>query len=235
MTDMTELAPVRAGTGRCEPVLDAGGHLDWGRVFMVPFSILFGGISLAKLTSLLGGDGPLEAMALVATAGLTAAFYALIVWAYLRRGPASATSRVRLALVAAPVATFLPFSLPFLGTGGSSALVIGVGDVLLVLGLAWSLWSVRTLDRSLSIVPQARQLVDRGPYAWVRHPLYLGELVAMLGLALTLGGPLPLLGWMALVLLQAYRAVQEERLLGLALPGYEQYRARTARIIPAVF
>jgi protein-S-isoprenylcysteine O-methyltransferase Ste14 len=43
---------------------------------------------------------------------------------------------------------------------------------------------VLSLGRSISILPQARQLVTSGPYAFVRHPLYLGEMTAMLGIAM---------------------------------------------------
>jgi protein-S-isoprenylcysteine O-methyltransferase Ste14 len=211
--------------------------VDWGRVAMVPLSLLLGSTAIARLVTLLS-EGPSsvgDRSVTVLTAALSAAFYALIVWAYLRRGPATATSSVRLALIAAPVATLLPFALPHLATGGAAGVTLLVGDLLLVLGLAFSVWSIRHLDRSLSVVPQARVLVDSGPYATVRHPLYLGELVAMLGLALALGGLAPLLCWAALVALQCYRAVQEESLLGDALPGYEAYRARTARVIPGLF
>lgn len=211
--------------------------LDWGRIVMVPISVLGGGVAVARIVLLLreGADGPGSLVAALLTAGLSGIFYALIVWAYLRRGPARATSRVRLALLAAPIATFLPFALPHLGAGGVGTPVVFVGDLLLVLGLTWSVWSLRCLDRSLSVVPQARELVDHGPYALVRHPLYLGEIVAMLGLALALGGLLPVLGWVALVLLQCYRAVQEEALLGASLPGYDDYRRRTARVLPGIF
>ncbi len=210
-------------------------RIDWGRAVMVPAAVLFGGAAVAKLAELLAGEGGAQAWAAVGTALLTAAFYGLMVWAYLRRGAARATSTVTLALLAAPVATFLPFALPHVGTGSAPGVVVVIGDVLLVAGLAFSVWSLRHLDRCLSVVPQARQVVDTGPYAKVRHPLYSGEIVAMLGLALTLGGLLPLLLWLALAGLQAYRAVQEEALLAAVLPGYSDYAARTARILPWVF
>ena len=211
--------------------------IDWGRIAMVPISIVLGALAILRLVTLLTDEGQSVAHVAVAalTTLLTAAFYVLIVRAYLRRGAARATSRVPLALVAAPLATFLPFGLPFAGTGGRSSSLLVLGNVLLVVGFAYSLWALRCLDRSLSMVPQARSLVQHGPYAAVRHPLYLGELVAMLGLALTLGGPWPLVLWTVLVVLQGYRAVQEERLLRANLPEYADYQTRTARIVPGLF
>ena len=211
--------------------------VDWGRIVMVPISVILGGLALVRLVTLLTEESDsIGRVAVAAVTGLlTAAFYVLILRAYLRRGAASATSRVRLALVAGPTATFLPFVLPFVGSGGRTSALLALGDVLLVVGFAYSVWALRCLDRSLSMVPQARALVQHGPYATVRHPLYLGELVAMLGLALTLGGPWPLVLWTALVVLQGYRAVQEERLLRANLPEYADYQTRTARIVPGLF
>lgn len=212
-------------------------RIDWGRIAMVPLSVLLGGLALIRLVELVRGetDGALRLGVALLTGGLTAVFYFFIVRAYLRRGAPKATTRVPLALAAGPLATFLPFGLPFVGAGGSGTGALVLGELLLIVGFAYSVWAVRCLDRSLSMVAQARALVDHGPYANVRHPLYLGELVAMLGLALTLGGPAPLALWAVLVLLQAYRAVQEERLLTATLPDYAEYQTRTARIVPGLF
>lgn len=211
--------------------------IDWGRVAMVPLSTVLGLLAIVRIISLVrdGESGVSSLATATVTAGLSGLFYCLIIWAYLRRGPAKHTSQVRLALVVAPIATFLPFALPYAGTGTASTSAVYLGGTLLVAGLAFSIWSLRCLDRSLSVVPQARQLVDHGPYALVRHPLYLGELIAMLGLALTLGGAIVLVGWLLLVGLQCYRAVQEEALLGTALPEYDAYRRRTARVLPGLF
>lgn len=211
--------------------------LDWGRVGMVPVAAVLGVAAVSRVVVMTGEEvnTPFTVASTLLTAGLTAVFYALMVWAYLRRGPARATTDVRMALLAAPVATFLPFAFPHLGTGGAPIELALVANLLLAVGLLWSVWSVRHLDRSLSVVPQARVLVVDGPYRLVRHPLYLGEIVAMLGLVLSLGGALPFIGWLVLVALQCYRAMQEERLLDAHLPDYVAYRARTARVVPGLF
>jgi protein-S-isoprenylcysteine O-methyltransferase Ste14 len=182
------------------------------------------------LAAVLRNAGP----ARVAAGVLTLAFYALLVWAYLRRRSARSTSRAWTVWVAAALATLLPLTLPLLGDGRAGAVALTAGEALLVLGMAWSVWSIRTLDLSLSVVPQARELVRHGPYAYVRHPLYLGEIVASLGVALTFGGPVPLVGWAVLVALQAYRAAHEERLLEATLPAYGEYRRSTALLVPGV-
>ncbi len=228
---MTTTAPASP-----EAVTSTSRGIDWGRTAMVPVSVILGGLAVLRLLALVRADGGGLRVAVAALTGtLTAAFYVLIVRAYLRRGAAQATSRVRMTFLAAPVATFLPFVLPVVGSGGSGTQSLVVGELLLLGGFAYSVWALRCLDRSLSVVPQARTLVQHGPYAAVRHPLYLGELVAMLGLALTLGGPWPLALWTVLVALQGYRAAHEERLLRANLPEYADYQTRTARIVPGLF
>ncbi|HEY5985170.1 MAG TPA: methyltransferase, partial [Streptosporangiaceae bacterium] len=95
--------------------------------------------------------------------------------------------------------------------------------------------SLRFLGRNLSVIAQARAVVERGPYRWVRHPLYTGELVSTLGLVLTAGSVKAIAAWLAMAGLQAYRALREEQVLLRALPGYRAYRRRTAALLPGVF
>ncbi len=85
------------------------------------------------------------------------------------------------------------------------------------------------------MLAQARDIVSRGPYRWVRHPLYLGELVASLGIAIAVNSYLALALWIALCGLQAYRAVREEQVLLQTFPAYRAYRSRTAALLPGVF
>lgn len=185
---------------------------------------------LRVLHGSIGLDMALHAIGIL----LTLVFYLLIVFAYLRRSQARATSRSVPAAVAALAATAFPFFFPLLIRAGTDVGSSAVADGLLLVGLAWSLWSIRTLDRSLSVLAQARDLVSTGPYRLVRHPLYLGEITAALGIVLR-GFTIPaLVAWVALLALQAYRARTEEQLLSVNVTGYDSYRRRTSLLIPGV-
>ena len=204
-----------------------------GRLIMVPVFTL----ALAADVISLGHGAHTAGTGVLRSAGtvLTFAFYALAIWCYLRRGPAVATSGSLSAHAAAIAGTWLPFAFPLPPGAPSGPGREALADVLLICGLAWAVWSLRYLDRNISMLAQARDIVSRGPYRWVRHPLYLGELVAALGIAIAVNSYLALALWVALCGLQAYRAVREEQVLLQALPAYRAYRSRTAALLPGVF
>jgi protein-S-isoprenylcysteine O-methyltransferase Ste14 len=209
------------------------GRLDWGRMAVVPLValLLFGDVvKLAGVAEAQSGGVAVTASVLASL--LTIAFYVLLIACYLRRGPASATTRSVTAKLAAVTATWLPLTLPLVWRPAAGVVPDLGASVLVLAGLGWSLWSLAALGRNLSIVAQARGLATSGPYRWVRHPLYVGELVAMLGVVLRAGEPAALGMWLVLVGLQTYRAVTEERLLTASLPGYDGYRRRTGRFLP---
>jgi protein-S-isoprenylcysteine O-methyltransferase Ste14 len=114
-----------------------------------------------------------------------------------------------------------------------------LGICLEAFGLGLRAWSMRTLGRSytrtLRIV-DAQEVVDRGPYAWVRHPGYAGALLVWTGFALT-SRSVPVVVAVAALLGTAYqrRIVAEEAMLRRELPAYEAYRAQTKRLIPLVW
>jgi protein-S-isoprenylcysteine O-methyltransferase Ste14 len=200
---------------------------------MVPVAAGLLLLDVAALVRRAGGGGLLGVLAWLG-AGLTCAFYVLIIWNYLRRGAASVTCRSVPAACAAVAATLLPTALPLLGGRVPGAGVQVVVDVLLVAGTGWSVWALRRLGRNLSVLAQAREVADRGPYRVVRHPLYTGELTSTLGVALAAGTGWALATWVGLVGLQVYRARTEERVLLVALPGYREYRDRTAALVPGL-
>ena len=208
-------------------------RLDVGRLIMVPVFALALAADVISLGSgaHTAGAGVLRPVGTV----LTLAFYTLAIWCYLRRGPAVATSGSLSAHAAAIAGTWLPFAFPLPPGAPSGPGRAALADVLLICGLAWAVWSLRYLDRNISVLAQARDIVSRGPYRWVRHPLYLGELVAALGIAIAVNSYLALALWMALCGLQAYRAVREEQVLLQTLPAYRAYRSRTAALLPGIF
>ena len=208
-------------------------RVDIGRLIMVS---AFAAFLAADFVSLdrgahSGAAGVLQSTGTV----LVMAFYALGIWCYLRRRPAVATSRSVTGHAAAITATWLPVVLPLVHGALPGPGRQALADVLLICGMAWALWSLRFLDRNLSVLAQARDVVARGPYRWVRHPLYVGEIVSALGLAIAVNSYAGLALWVALCGLQIYRAVREEQVLLRALPAYRSYRNRTAALLPGVF
>jgi protein-S-isoprenylcysteine O-methyltransferase Ste14 len=83
---------------------------------------------------------------------------------------------------------------------------------------------------------RGHRVIDTGPYAFVRHPMYSGAIVYLAGMALLLGS------WWGLACVPlitaglGYRAVREEGVLAAQLPGYDAYVARVRyRLIPYVW
>jgi protein-S-isoprenylcysteine O-methyltransferase Ste14 len=201
--------------------------LDKGRLVVVP--VAAGVLAMDVVVVLRHADrSPLG----LAGSVLACAFYALIIWNYLRRGPAVATSGSIAAGLAAVAATLAPTLLPLLHGAPPGQARQATADMLLFLGSAWSVWSLRYLGKNLSVLAQARAVSDRGPYRIVRHPLYTGEIVSTLGIVLVTGKLAAFALWLALVALQVCRAMAEEKVLLAALPGYREYRARTPALLP---
>jgi protein-S-isoprenylcysteine O-methyltransferase Ste14 len=110
-----------------------------------------------------------------------------------------------------------------------------LADLLIIGGAAGSLIAVSGLRGAFSVMPEARILVTNGPYALVRHPLYLAEMVGIAGLVLQFQQPWAAMLGIAVGALQYWRTVFEERVLTAAYPEYVAYRTRTRRFIPYLF
>jgi protein-S-isoprenylcysteine O-methyltransferase Ste14 len=125
--------------------------------------------------------------------------------------------------------------------GGSLAVdspVLGVIGVLLcVSGIAVAIWARIDLGRNwgMPMTQKAEpELVTSGPYGLVRHPIYSGLLLAVLGTALVTN----LLGLVIAALLTAYfyycASVEEKNLTATFPIAYPAYRSRTKMLIPFV-
>jgi len=207
-------------------------RVDIGRIAMIPAAAIV--LVFEMMALAYRGPGGYSILRWLGTL-LAVIFYTLLIWCYLRRGPARATTSSVTARVAAVVATWTPFIIPWLHGAPPGAVGQGVSDVLLLAGTAWEVWSLRSLGRNLSVIAQARDVADRGPYRWIRHPLYAGEIVSSLGLAVAAHSLAAVAVWLGICALQAYRALREEQLLLAVLPGYGAYRGRTAALLPGIF
>ena len=107
-----------------------------------------------------------------------------------------------------------------------------------VLGAALLIWSLAVIDGRLFLGlkpwPEAAEpVVARGPYAWVRHPLYLGALFVLWGDPVKSRNELHLALAASLYLLIG--AWLEERRMLRTNPAYRHYRARTPMWIPRLW
>jgi protein-S-isoprenylcysteine O-methyltransferase Ste14 len=114
-----------------------------------------------------------------------------------------------------------------------------VGTAVTIAGLAFSVWARRVLGRNWSAIvtlKEGHELVTRGPYALVRHPIYTGLLLGFLGSAIARGRWGGLLAT-ALFFLSALRKYQlEERWMRECFgDAYDAYRSRVKAIVPYLF
>lgn len=113
-----------------------------------------------------------------------------------------------------------------------------LGLVLWMLGMGLAGWATRVLGRFMTVsiqVAEGQRLVQEGPYAWVRHPIYTGNVAAALGLGLLFLNPLLLGLVLLLAVLASYRGrLEDDFLRGPDAFGerYEAYAARTGRFLP---
>lgn len=211
--------------------------IDWERVFIVPILVL---TLIAVVASLAQGQhapdlsspmGWLRGGYLI----LLVAFYLLAIGLMLFRPPAAAKSAGPWPRVAAYGGSFLPMLIPLLGAADAAPWLSAIAVVLQFLGLAFTVWALWSLGLSFGLAPQARTLVDRGPYRFVRHPLYVGEALVLLGAVLFAPSWSKAALLVLILAIQVARAGYEESLLAATFAGYPDYQVRTARFIPGLY
>jgi protein-S-isoprenylcysteine O-methyltransferase Ste14 len=114
----------------------------------------------------------------------------------------------------------------------------GAGVLLVFAGALVIVKAARALGSGLTPFPRPAaggELVEEGPYAVVRHPVYSGGILVAAGISLALS-PWALLATAVLAVIWALKASVEERFLAERYPAYAGYRERTRhRLIPYVY
>jgi protein-S-isoprenylcysteine O-methyltransferase Ste14 len=115
-------------------------------------------------------------------------------------------------------------------------LTYAVGLALVMLGLAFTVWARLHLGRNWSgtvTLKEGHELIRSGPYAYVRHPIYTGLLVALLGSAVACGELRAMIGLSVVAGAFTRKLRIEERFMREIFPGqYPRYCAEVPALIP---
>lgn len=113
-----------------------------------------------------------------------------------------------------------------------------IANVLVIASFGFFILVLRanTFAASTITVETGQRVISTGPYAFVRHPMYMGALVLLFAMPIAMGSWWGLLVAALSIPLLMARTVDEERTLSTELAGYDDYR-RTVRyrLIPLVW
>jgi protein-S-isoprenylcysteine O-methyltransferase Ste14 len=112
--------------------------------------------------------------------------------------------------------------------------LILTGALIAVASCLWLVFAISYLGRCFGVLPEARGLVTHGPYGIMRHPVYLGEFGACLGLLMAAPTVLNVVAFAVLAAGQTVRMRMEEQALTAAFSDYAGYAACVPRLIPAL-
>jgi protein-S-isoprenylcysteine O-methyltransferase Ste14 len=145
---------------------------------------------------------------------------------------------VKLSVVFFAVSWLLPGFDRRWGWSSVPAAVVILADVLFLAAYLLFFWVMKTnsyASRTIEVV-EGQRVVATGPYAYVRHPMYLAALVMYAISPLALGSYWAVIAFLPLPFLIAFRIRNEEEVLMRELPGYREYRENTPyRLLPHVW
>jgi protein-S-isoprenylcysteine O-methyltransferase Ste14 len=113
-----------------------------------------------------------------------------------------------------------------------------VGDIFVALGILiiFFVFKENSFTAATIEVAANQKVISTGPYARVRHPMYLGGLIFIVGIPIALGSWLGLLTVVLFAPVMAWRILDEEKFLVKNLPGYAEYKHKVKyRLVPFVW
>jgi protein-S-isoprenylcysteine O-methyltransferase Ste14 len=118
------------------------------------------------------------------------------------------------------------------------AYVTALGDVLVIFGfyLVFLVFRENTFASGTIEVVAEQRVISTGPYALVRHPMYIGALVMLVGVPLALGSWWGLLAIVPMTIVLIFRLLDEERFLAKNLAGYSDYQSKVRyHLLPLIW
>jgi|PlaIllAssembly_1097288.scaffolds.fasta_scaffold19987_5 protein-S-isoprenylcysteine O-methyltransferase Ste14 len=125
----------------------------------------------------------------------------------------------------------------YFGTFETTVATRIIGIVLLVLGMIGYISSHFYLQKNWSLsasIKEGHRLIKKGPYRFVRHPMYSSMLLVVLGSGLLIANYLIIIFTPIVGIAYYIRARKEEALLREEFPEYEQYARGTKMLIPCI-
>jgi protein-S-isoprenylcysteine O-methyltransferase Ste14 len=163
------------------------------------------------------------------------AFFVLLAAMAVVRGRAREKARGVEPRISALVGTFLVCAVALFPRRELSVGAEIAATTLILVGTALGAYVLTQLGRSFSVMAEARRLVTSGVYRIVRHPLYVAEEIAVIGLVIQF------LSYQTLLLVAVHAGFQlrrmrnEEAILVSTFPEYGDYKEKTARLIPGIY
>jgi protein-S-isoprenylcysteine O-methyltransferase Ste14 len=117
-------------------------------------------------------------------------------------------------------------------------ILIALGDIMIVLGfyLVFLVFRENTFASGTIEVGAEQRVIATGPYALVRHPMYIGALVMLVGVPLALGSLWGLVAIVPMVAVLVARLLDEEKFLAKNLAGYSEYQGKVKhRLLPLIW
>jgi protein-S-isoprenylcysteine O-methyltransferase Ste14 len=209
------------------------------RVPLLGYAIFFATLQMAGLARYLHEADAARPLAFYAIGMVmrlsTIAFLLLLAAATILRARPRGKARGLEPRISALIGAFLVYAIPLFPRRELSVTAEMVSTLLVLFGSAAAIYTLLQLGGSFSMMAEARRLVTSGPYRLVRHPLYLAEELAIVGLSMQFFSLSTAFVLAVQIAFQLRRMHNEEAILAESFPEYAAYRQRTARLLPGIY
>ena len=116
--------------------------------------------------------------------------------------------------------------------------MVTIGNMMVIAGfyLVFRVFEENTFTSGNIVVEKEQTVISTGPYAVVRHPMYSGAFILLMGTPLALGSWFGLPAVIPIIAVIIWRLLDEEKFLAKNLPGYANYCSKIRfRLIPGIF